>query len=93
MKIVAMLGCLSFCLAGFSVKVDDHVEFVCMKRKLSTQTCHYNFRIDGDKYRYVDLGCKFKRQDEVIKQARSGGIALARDWEIECPESKSQSDK
>jgi hypothetical protein len=76
---------------GFSVKQADRVEFVCMKRKLSTQTCYYNFRIDGDKYRYVDLGCKFKKQDDVIEKAKSGSIALARNWEIECPESKGQS--
>ena len=90
MKIVTLLACLSFTMAGFSVRVDERVEFICMKRKLSTQTCHYNFRIDGAKYRYVDLGCKIKKQADVIEKARSGNIALARNWEIECPEIKSQ---
>ncbi|HEY4653910.1 MAG TPA: hypothetical protein VIH22_05330 [Cyclobacteriaceae bacterium] len=91
MKTIAFLASVSFCLAGFSLKpiayaTDDHVEFICMKKKLSTKTCHYNFVIDGARYRYVDIGCKFKERQDVIKRAKSGRLALARDWEIECPE-------
>lgn len=52
---------------------------------MSTKTCHYNFIIDGAKYRYVDMGCKFRDRAEVIDRARSGRIALAREWKIECP--------
>lgn len=56
-----------------------------MKRQMSTKTCHYNFIIDGAKYRYVDMGCKFRDRAEVVDRARSGRIALAREWKIECP--------
>lgn len=89
MKTIAFASCLAFFLTGFSLRPtihdDDRVRFVCMKRQMSTKTCHYNFIIDGAKYRYVDMGCKFKERGEVIDRARSGRIALAREWKIECP--------
>lgn len=88
MKLIAFLSCIAFCLAGFSHRPaasdDDRVTFICMKKQMSTKTCHYNFIIDGAKYRYVDMGCKFRERGEVIDRARSGKIALARDWKIEC---------
>lgn len=89
MKTIAFASCLAFILTGFSLRPtlsdDDRVRFVCMKRQMSTKTCHYNFIIDGAKYRYVDMGCKFRDRSEVIDRARSGRIALAREWKIECP--------
>lgn len=53
---------------------------------MASHTCHYNFIIDGAHYRYEDIGCKIKKQEKVIEKARNGKIALARDWEIACPE-------
>ena len=67
---------------------DDHVEFVCKKKQMSTNMCHYNFKVDGAKYRYVDVGCKIKKTEDVIKKVKKGSLALAKDWEIECPEPK-----
>lgn len=67
---------------------DDHVEFICLKKKMAANQCHYNFKVDGAKYRYVDIGCKFKKTEDVIKKVKRGSLALAKDWEIECPEPK-----
>lgn len=65
----------------------DNVEFVCMKTHKASNTCYYNFKVDGAKYRYTDIGCKFnKKRDEIIKKAKEGDLALSKDWKIECPE-------
>lgn len=55
---------------------------------MSTNMCHYNFKVDGAKYRYVDVGCKYKKTEDVIKKVKQGSLALAKDWDIECPEPK-----
>ena len=62
----------------------ENVEFVCMRKHLASKTCHYNFKVDGAKYRYVDIGCKIKKKEDVIEKAKAGNIALARDWKIDC---------
>jgi len=63
----------------------ENVEFSCIRVHKATNTCHFNFIIDGAKYRYVDMGCKYnKKRDEVIKKAKAGTLALARDWKIDC---------
>ncbi len=74
---------------GFRVDQGENIEFSCMKTQKSTNTCHFNFVVDGAKYRYVDIGCKFnKKKEEAIKKVKEGSLALAKDWKIECPESK-----
>lgn len=78
-----------FLLTAFSPIQGDNVEFTCLKTIKATNTCHFNFKVDGAKYRYVDIGCKYsKKQQEVIKKAKEGTLALARDWKIDCPEPK-----
>jgi hypothetical protein len=68
---------------------EERIEFVCLKMHKATNTCHFNFIIDGAKYRHVDMGCKFsKKKDELIKKVKEGTAALARDWKIDCPEAK-----
>ena len=63
----------------------ENVEFSCLKVNKATNACHFNFIVDGAKYRYVDIGCKFnKKREEVIKKAKAGTLALAREWKIEC---------
>ena len=67
----------------------DEIEFTCLKTHKASNTCHFNFKIDGEKYRYVDIGCKkSKKRDEVIQKAKEGKLALAKDWKVECQESK-----
>ena len=90
MRIISILLLLSLFTTALSPKRVDQVEFVCMKKHIATKTCHYNFKVDGAKYRYVDIGCKFKKTDKVVEKAVSGDLALAKDWEIQCPESKEQ---
>lgn len=78
-------------LLSFSPKQGANIEFSCMKMHKATNTCHFNFIVDGAKFRYVDMGCKYsKKVDEVVKKVKDGSLALARDWKIECPPSKAQ---
>ncbi|MFO7258399.1 MAG: hypothetical protein DIU61_011920 [Bacteroidota bacterium] len=88
MKILATLACVFFIATGFTRTeraADDQVEFVCVRKQLARNMCHYNFVIAGARYRYVDMGCKFRDTREVIDRARTGRIALARHWQIDCP--------
>lgn len=67
----------------------ENIEFVCLKTHKATNTCHFNFVINGAKYRHVDMGCKFsKKKDELVKKVKDGSLALAKDWKIDCPEPK-----
>ncbi|MBA4054846.1 MAG: hypothetical protein C0490_09055 [Marivirga sp.] len=80
-----------FFLMSFSPNPNqgDNIEFTCFKMHKASNTCHFNFTVDGAKFRYVDMGCKYnKRVDEVIKKVKDGTLALARDWKIDCPEPK-----
>jgi hypothetical protein len=91
MKISALLSLLSFVLftSSSSIEQGEEVEFVCYKTHKATNTCHYNFIINGAKYRHVDMGCKFsKKKEECIKKVKEGSLALAREWKIDCPEAK-----
>lgn len=80
---------LSATLTGFTPEQGDNVEFVCIKTHKASNTCYFNFKVDGGKYSYKDIGCKkTKKKDEVIKQAKEGNLALSKDWKIDCPEAK-----
>jgi len=70
-------------LFGFSVQ-QENTEFVCSKTLKAKNECHYNFLVDGGKFRFVDIGCKKKKED-VIKKVTEGTLPLAKDWKIECP--------
>ena len=81
----ALLGLIF--LMSFSPNQSSNIEFSCFKMHKATNTCHFNFTVDGAKFRYVDMGCKYsKKVDEVVKKVKDGSLALARDWKIECPE-------
>ncbi len=78
---------------SFRVDQGENIVFSCMKTLKATNTCHFNFIVDGAKYRHIDIGCKFsKKQAEVIKKVKEGSLALAKDWKIECPEAKEKKD-
>ena len=79
-RIFFLIGIL-FTGAGFNQSAN--VEFVCMKKQMAANQCHYNFKVDGGKYRFVDIGCRWKK-DEVLEKAKDGTLALAKDWKIEC---------
>jgi hypothetical protein len=67
----------------------ENIEFVCTKMHKASNTCYFNFKVDGAKYTYVDLGCKkSKKKEETIKKIKEGDLALSRDWKIDCPEPK-----
>lgn len=77
-------------VAGMIPLTEDEVELVCMRKQHSTKTCHYNFMINGIPYRYVDNGCK-ENKDALVKKAKEGKLALARDWKVDCPRQKESS--
>ena len=76
-------------LMSFSPEQGANIEFSCFKMHKASNTCHFNFIVDGAKYRYVDMGCKYsKKVDEVVQKVKAGSLALARDWKIDCPAAK-----
>lgn len=82
---------ISFLFSGFSSvrMLRDDVELVCVKTHKASNTCHYNFRIAGLNYSYLDNGCKGKRET-ILKKANHGKLALAKEWKIPCPEPKAK---
>ncbi len=69
--------------------LQSNVEFVCLKTHKASNTCYFNFKVDGAKYTYVDKGCKkTKNKEQTITKVKEGDLALSRDWKIECPEPK-----
>lgn len=86
---ISLVIILSFLLSSPAVIQGENIEFICAKTHKASNTCYFNFKVDGAKYTYVDLGCKkSKRRDEVIKKVKEGDLALSRDWKIDCPEAK-----
>jgi hypothetical protein len=67
----------------------ENVAFVCTRTHKASNTCYFNFKVDGAKYTYVDRGCKKTgKKEDVVKKVKEGTLALSRDWKIECPEPK-----
>jgi hypothetical protein len=85
--VIRSLPLMFLLLGAFTEKYQD-IEFICMKKQMAPNTCHYNFKVDGGKFRYVDIGCRFKKTDEVIEKVKNGSLGLAKDWKIACPEMK-----
>lgn len=86
---IAILLLVVVLLSSGTTPLQDNVEFVCLKTHKASNTCYFNFKVDGAKYTYVDKGCKkTKNKEETISKVKEGNLALARDWKIECPEAK-----
>lgn len=67
----------------------ENIEFVCLKTHKASNTCYFNFKVDGGKYMYTDKGCKkTKNKEETIQKVKEGKLALSKDWKIDCPEPK-----
>lgn len=92
MKNIIVLLIVFVAFSGFTFTREtgfSSVEFICLKNVKNRNTCHFNFKIDGANYRYVDIGCKYlKKRDKLIEKVQEGEIFLAKDWEIACPEPK-----
>jgi hypothetical protein len=81
-------------LTSFTFRQGDNVEFSCWKKNKASNTCHFNFIVDGAKYRFVDMGCRYeKKKEDLIQKAKDGELALAKDWKIECPAVKESKEK
>jgi len=89
MKLSTTIICVfAIILAAFNKPtIQEEVELTCTKRHSTSNTCHYNFKINGINYRYMDIGCKGKKED-IIKKAKEGKLGLAKEWKIPCPEPK-----
>ena len=85
--IVALVACVMVA-TGFTSR-QSNTEFVCQKVLKAKNECHYNFLVDGGKFRYVDIGCR-RKKDDVIEKVLNGEIPLAKDWKIECPMPKKE---
>ena len=84
-----LIGCVLFLWMSASTAVPEDIQFVCLKTHKASNTCHFNFKVDGANYRYVDVGCKYsKKKDELIQKVKEGSIFLAKDWKIDCPAAK-----
>lgn len=88
MKIIFSVLSIALLCSGSSID-QGNVEFVCLKTHKASNTCYFNFKVDGAKYTYVDKGCKkSKKKDDTINKVKEGDLALSKDWKIECPEVK-----
>jgi hypothetical protein len=88
MKSSFLIFAVALLLSAFTApNVQEEVELVCTKRHSTSNTCHYNFKVNGIPYRYMDIGCKGKK-DEIIKKAKEGELGLAKEWKIACPQPK-----
>jgi hypothetical protein len=88
MKIFFSILFIAFLCSGSPID-QGSVEFICMKTHKASNTCYFNFKVDGAKYTYVDKGCKkSKKKEDTINKVKEGGLALSKDWKIECPEAK-----
>jgi hypothetical protein len=72
-----------FVLTASSTPTSEEVELICTRKNSASNTCYYNFKINGVNYRYTDVGCKGKKE-ELVKKAQHGKLGLARDWKVEC---------
>jgi hypothetical protein len=92
-SVIRLLPVLFLFFGAFTtINQDSHIEFVCMKKQMAPNNCHYNFKVDGAKFRYVDIGCRFKK-DDVIEKVNEGSLGLAKDWKIACPEPKEKKEE
>ena len=92
-SLIAGILLIVVCSSSSPIYQGENIEFVCYKTHKATNTCHYNFVINGAKYRHVDMGCKFaKKKEEAIKKVKEGTLALAKDWKIDCPEAAEKKD-
>jgi hypothetical protein len=90
MKIIsALLIFLATVICSFSPVQEGNIEFVCHKMNKASNTCYFNFIVDGGRFRYEDVGCKrIRKKEDTIKKIKEGKLGLAKDWKIDCPEVK-----
>ena len=81
--VTAVFSVCLFVLTATITRTGEELELPCFKKQVATQSCHYNFTINGIRYRFIDNGCKGKKED-ILKKAKEGKLALAKDWKIEC---------
>jgi hypothetical protein len=93
-SLLALAFVAAFIASGFTAPPQDgNIEFYCMKMHKASNTCYFNFKVDGAKFKYVDMGCKFaKKKDEAIEKVKDGTLALSKDWKIDCPEPTEKKD-
>ena len=93
MKSPFLILAVALILTAFTkTKTQEEFELVCTKKHSTSNTCHYNFKINGMNYRYIDVGCKGKK-NEILKKAKEGKLGLAKEWKIQCHQAKEKAAK
>ena len=89
MKLFILAVVSAFVLSAHGKKnfKQEEVELICTKKHSTSNSCHYNFRIGGMNYSFIDVGCKGKK-DSILKKAKEGKLGLAKEWKIQCDEPK-----
>ena len=64
--------------------ISEEVELICTRKHSASNTCYYNFKINGLNYQFTDPGCKGKK-DNLLKKAKEGKLGLAKNWKHDCP--------
>lgn len=91
MKLVIAVVLSAFILSAHGKRnfAQEDVELVCIKRHSTSNSCHYNFKIGGINHRFIDVGCKGKK-DDILKKAKEGKLGLAKEWKIQCTVKKEE---
>lgn len=86
MKILVLFLMITAFVSGERLPLQgENIEFVCLRTHKASNVCYFNFKVDGAKYTFVDVGCKkSKKKDDTIKKVKEGKLALSKDWKIEC---------
>lgn len=75
-------------LFWFSVEPKSYQEvpeLICVRTNKASKVCYYNFKRDGEKFHFTDVGCKYTKE-KVLEKVDEGSIALAKNWKVDCPE-------
>ncbi|HNP96140.1 MAG TPA: hypothetical protein PKJ63_10940 [Cyclobacteriaceae bacterium] len=74
---------LLFLFAGSAPLQQTKPELVCIKNHKSRNTCYYNFKIEGVKYNFTDIGCRYTKA-QILTKIEEGTIALGKGWKVPC---------
>ncbi|MCB0490261.1 MAG: hypothetical protein KDC99_17410 [Cyclobacteriaceae bacterium] len=79
-KFFILLICL---FTGTPSLQDVKPELICIKNHKSRNTCYYNFKIEGVKYNFTDIGCRYTKA-QILTKIEEGTIALGKGWKVPC---------
>jgi hypothetical protein len=60
-----------------------NIQYCCAIRLTTPEICHHNIKVDGQKYRLIDIGCKYSRQD-IKEMAKNPEIFFKKNGVHQC---------